>query len=52
MKKFKISEKRYLFTKVKVYIEKKRYNDLENLITDKNRKGNVIPCELVAELLL
>lgn len=51
-KYYKVPERRFLLTRVKVLIENKNFDELERLLADKNKKTPIIPYELVADLLI
>lgn len=51
-KVYKVPERRYLLTRVKALIQNKNFEELDRLIVEKNKKGAVIPYELVADMLI
>ncbi|CAD8066275.1 unnamed protein product [Paramecium sonneborni] len=51
-KTYKIPDRRILLTKVKTLINNKKWDELDKIMSEKNKKSILIPYELVAELLM
>lgn len=52
IKRVNISDKRFMMSRIKILIEKRDFEQLDQVMDDANKKKIVIPYEIVADMLL